>query len=243
VNYLKLILKEEDDRQLHQGQQRKPKLQYNEYEFSSIFPFRIKQLHVSSSSCPPPPPASSPDFNQLTNLLITNPFQFEEGNYKPGFAKPTMLLEKSIAGIPYYDIVEEQVTEDVTNNQKPGEIITETKITQVQKMRYIIDSNIYANEGLILVCRVESLDCAQHLLDEYIRTLGFDKRNYVYSYVYGLSPAIMQQLFVCMIIGPQYKVRLPLLELAGRQLLQDILEEENMISDWMILPINRSELK
>jgi hypothetical protein len=198
---------------------------------------------VSSSSCPPPPPASSPDFNQLTNLLITNPFQFEEGNYKPGFAKPTMLLEKSIVGIPYYDIVEEQVTEDVTNNQKPGEIITETKITQVQKMRYIIDSNIYANEGLILVCRVESLDCAQHLLDEYIRTLGFDKRNYVYSYVYGLSPAIMQQLFVCMIIGPQYKVRLPLLELAGRQLLQDILEEENMISDWMILPINRSELK
>ena len=88
------------------------------YLFSSIFPFRIKQLHVSSSR-PPPPPASSPDFNQLTNLLITNPFQFEERNYKPGFAKPTMLLEKRIVGIPYYDIVEEQVTEDVTNNQKP----------------------------------------------------------------------------------------------------------------------------
>ena len=103
VNYLKLILKEEDDRQLHQGQQRKRKLQYNEYEFSSIFPFRIKQLHLSSSSRPPPPPGSSPDFNQITNLLITNPFQFEEGNYKPGFARPTMLLEKHI------DVLKEQL--------------------------------------------------------------------------------------------------------------------------------------
>ena len=53
-------------------------------------------------------------------------------------------------------------------------------------MRYIIDSNIYANEGLILVCRVESLDCAQHLLDEYMRTIGFDKRNHVYRHPFAL---------------------------------------------------------
>jgi hypothetical protein len=46
-------------------------------------------------------------------LLITNPIQFEEGNYKSGFTKPIMLEEKGIVGIPYHDIVEEQVTEEV----------------------------------------------------------------------------------------------------------------------------------
>jgi hypothetical protein len=97
--------------------------------------------------------------SQFTNLLIATPFRFEPGNYKPGFAKPSMLLEKRIVGIPYYDIVEEQITEDVTINENPGEIIPTTKITQLQKMRYIIDSNIYAKEDLILVCRVESRLC------------------------------------------------------------------------------------
>jgi hypothetical protein len=56
---------------------------------------------------------------------------------------------------------------------------------------------VHAKEDLILVCRVESLDFAQQLLDEYIRTVGFEK-NIVSSYVYGHSPAIMQQLLICL---------------------------------------------
>src|SRR5918911_296681 len=109
-----------------------------------------------------------------------------------------MLLENRIVRVPYYDIVEEQITEDVTNNENPGEILpTTTKMTQLQKMHYILDSNIYAKEDMILVCRVESLDSAQQLLDEYILTVGFEK-NIVSSYVYGHSPAIMQQLLMCL---------------------------------------------
>jgi hypothetical protein len=199
VSYLNLILRQEDDKRQLRQQGQGQKEQQQEYEFSSVFPFRIKQIgSESSSSSSSPLPSPRPDFTQFTNLLIATPFRFEPGNYKPGFAKPSMLLEKRIVGIPYYDVIEEQITEDVTNNEKPGDILPTTKITQIQKMRYIIDSNIYAKEDLILISRVESLDCAQQLLDEYMRTVGFDKKNYVSNYVYGHSPAIMQQLLICL---------------------------------------------
>jgi hypothetical protein len=44
--------------------------------------------------------------------------------------------------VPYYEIAEEQITEDITDKEKPSEVISQTKTVQVQKLRYTIDDNI-----------------------------------------------------------------------------------------------------
>jgi hypothetical protein len=159
--------------------------QEQEREFSSIFAFKMK---VESSSSPPPA------IQHLTDLLIARAFRFEVGNYKPGFTKPT-LFNGQILLVPYYEITEEQVTEDITKKENPGEIITETKVIQVQKVIYIIDTNVYASQGMVLVCRANSLDHAQQLLDEYLQTIRLNQ-SCTYSFVYNQSSSIMQQLLM-----------------------------------------------
>jgi hypothetical protein len=85
--------------------------------------------------------------------------------------------------------------EDITDKEKPGEVISQTKTVHVQKLRYIIDDNIYTNRGLILICKVDTIDRAQQILEEYLQTIGFD-RSYIYNFVYGISSGIIQQLLL-----------------------------------------------
>lgn len=76
-------------------------------------------------------------------------FEFEPNNYQSGFEK-AVGFDQEILLVPYYEIAEEQVTEDGTNKERPGEVITQIKLIQIQKLRYIIDANLYANQGLVL---------------------------------------------------------------------------------------------
>ena len=158
-------------------------LQLQQREFSSIYPFKIK---IKSTA---------PNIHDLTNLIVSNGFRFESGevdHYQPGFAKP-LLFDKDILLIPFYDIFEEHITEDVTNKERPGEIKQEMKVTQTQKVQYIIDANIYAKEGLVFVCRANSLDNAQQLLAEYLQTVKLNQ-DCMYSFVYNQNSEILQQL-------------------------------------------------
>jgi hypothetical protein len=50
-------------------------------------------------------------------------FKFEPDNF-----------DREIQLVPYYEIEEEQITEDITNKERPGEIIPQTKLMQVQKL-------------------------------------------------------------------------------------------------------------
>ena len=52
-------------------------------------------------------------------------FKSESEAYESGFGKPIM-FENNILVEPYYDIIEEQIIEDTTNKDKPGEIKQET---------------------------------------------------------------------------------------------------------------------
>jgi hypothetical protein len=159
----------------------------SEHEFSSIFVFRVKNRSDANAT-------TTPDLDSLKHLLIDKAFKFESDNYQPGFAKPTV-FDRKILLVPYYEIAEEQITEDITDKEKPGEVISQTKTVQVQKLRYVIDDNIYTNRGLILICKVDTIDRAQQILEEYLQTIGFD-RGYIYNFVYGISSAIIQQLLL-----------------------------------------------
>jgi hypothetical protein len=117
--------------------------------------------------------------NTIINLLESNGFKFEsegeEQAYQSGFGKPDMFDNKILA-VPYYDIIQEQITEDVTSKEKPREVKRKTRRIPAQKVRYIIDTNIFANEGFIFVCRIDSLDNAKRLLIEYLKTLPIVKK-------------------------------------------------------------------
>jgi len=97
-----------------------------EREFSSIFVFKIKNRRDAVA-------APTFDLNQLSNSLMNKAFKFEPDNYQSGFAKPVS-FDREIQLVPYYEIEEEQITEDITNKERPGEIIPQTKIMQVQKL-------------------------------------------------------------------------------------------------------------
>ena len=120
--------------------------------------------------------------------------KFEPDNYQSGFAKPVS-FDQEILLVPYYEIVEEQITEDVTDKERPGEVIPQIKLIQAQKLTYIIDANFYANQGLVLVCKVDTIDHAQQILAEYLQTIGFDRRC-ICNFLYGQPSGIMQQLLL-----------------------------------------------
>jgi hypothetical protein len=121
-------------------------------------------------------------------------FKFEPDNYQAGFSKP-ILLDPKIPLVPYYEIVDEQITEDITDKEKPGEVIMQTKTIKAQKLIYIIDINIYAKQSLILVCKADTIDHAQQILVEYLQTIGLDK-SCIYNFLYGQASGIMQQLLL-----------------------------------------------
>jgi hypothetical protein len=178
--------KSSNKQQKEQGQQR---------EFSSIFAFKIKMKGRSSGSRRSLPSLQNNNNNidSLNNLLASNSFKFESEAYQSGFGKPIM-FENKILMVPYYDIIEEQIVEDTTNKEKPGEIKQETKILPTQKVRYIIDTNIFANDGLVFICRTEPfLDSAKQLLVEYLKTLQIYEEC-SFGFVYDLHSEIMQQL-------------------------------------------------
>jgi len=158
-----------------------------EHEFSSIFVFKIKNRSNT--------PTAQPDLDQLSNSLMSKAFKFEPDNYQSGFAKPIIFDRKKILLLPYYEIAEERVTEDITNKERVGEVIPQTKTVQVQNLKYIIDTNIYANEGLILVCRVDTIDRAEQILAEYLQTIGLGESS-VYNFLYSQSSVILQQLLL-----------------------------------------------
>jgi hypothetical protein len=167
-------------------------LQLQGREFSSIFAFKIKRKGSRGSSLLP---YNNNDFHSLTNLITSNGFKFESEAYQSGFGKPTM-FDKKILVAPYYDIIEERIIEDTTNKDKPGEIKQETKILPTQKVRYVIDTNILANEDLVFICRTDSiLDNAKQLLVEYLKTIQiYDDCSF--GFVYDLHSEIMQQLLM-----------------------------------------------
>ena len=163
--------------------------QESDREFSSIFVFRVKNRFANANTN-----AIVPNIDELSQLLMKKAFRFEPDNYQSGFAKPTF-FDRKILLVPYYDIAEEQVDEDVTDKQKPGEVISQTKTVQAQKLRYIIDDNIYTNQGLIFVCKVDTIDHAQQVLEEYLGSISLS-RNSIHNFVYSLSSGILQQLLL-----------------------------------------------
>jgi hypothetical protein len=106
------------------------------------------------------------------------------------------MFENNILVVPYYDILEEQIIEDTTNKEKPGEIKQETKILRTQKVRYIIDTHIFTNEDLVFICRTDSfLDNAKQLLVEYLKTLQIYE-DCSFNFVYDMKSEIIQQLLM-----------------------------------------------
>lgn len=66
---------------------------------------------------------------------------------------------------------------------------------QVQKLRHIVDANVYANQGLVLVCKVDTIDNAEQILAEYLQTTGLDK-SCIYNFLCGQPSGIVQQLLL-----------------------------------------------
>ena len=166
-------------------------------EFSSIFVFKVKlkasnNSNSDNSNVNPYLQQNNIDHNKIIDLITSNSFKFESEAYNPGFGKPLM-FDKKILVAPYYDIVEERIVEDVTNKEKPGEIRPEIRRLPVQKISYIIDTNIFANEGFIYICRVDSLDNAKTLLVEYLRTIQIYSQC-IFGFAYDLHSEILQQL-------------------------------------------------
>jgi hypothetical protein len=181
----------EEDKSRNNEQQKAQQPQQR--EFSSIFAFKIIRKGRSSRSLPSL--QNNNNIDSLNNLLSSNGFKFESEAYQSGFGKPIM-FENNILVAPYYDIIEEQIIEDTTNKDKPGEIKQETKILPTQKVRYIIDTNIFANEDLVFICRTDSfLDNAKQLLVEYLKTLQIYE-DCSFGFVYDMNSEIMQQLLM-----------------------------------------------
>jgi ribosomal protein S18 len=179
--------------------------QGNEVEFSSIFPFRINNIDPSNNSNLFKPihkeetySYGNSDFNYafriFTDCLLKEPFHFEPSNYQSGYAIPSVLNLKVVT-IPYYEILDEIISQNVTDKGKIGQITQQTTTIKSQKLKYIIDANTFANSNIILVCKVKSVDEAHNFLSNYLKAIGF-KKNKTCDFIYNESSNIMQQLLV-----------------------------------------------
>ncbi len=179
--------------------------QGNEVEFSSIFPFRINNIDPSNNSNLFKPihkeetySYGNSDFNYafriFTDCLLQEPFHFEPNNYQSGYAIPSVLNLKVVT-IPYYEILDEIISQNVTDKGKIGQITQQTTTIKSQKLKYIIDANTFANSNIILVCKVKSVDEAHNFLSNYLKAIGF-KKNKTCDFIYNESSNIMQQLLV-----------------------------------------------
>ena len=181
----------EEDKSRKNEQQKEQQRQQR--EFSSIFAFKIIRKGRRNRSLPSL--QNNNNINAFINLISSNGFKFESEAYESGFGKP-IIFENNIFVAPYYDIIEEEIIEDTTNKDIPGEIKQETKILPTQKVRYIIDTNIFANEDLVFICRTEPfLDNAKQLLVEYLKTIQIYE-DCSFGFVYDMHSEIMQQLLM-----------------------------------------------
>ncbi|HSF00157.1 MAG TPA: hypothetical protein VLA48_04610 [Nitrososphaeraceae archaeon] len=180
--------------------------QGNEVEFSSIFPFRINNIYPSNSSRFIEPIHKEETYNYgsydfdsafriFTDYLLQEPFHFEPNNYHSGYAIPSILNHKVVA-IPYYEILDEIISQNVTDKGKIGQVTQQTTAIKSQKLKYIIDANTFANGNIILVCKVKSVDEAHDFLSNYLKAIGFKKNYKICDFIYNESPSIMQQLLV-----------------------------------------------
>jgi hypothetical protein len=180
--------------------------QGNEVEFSSIFPFRINNMFSSNSSTFNESIHTekiynygSSDFDSafriFTDCLLQEPFHFETNNYQSGYAIPSILNLKVVA-IPYYEILDEIISQNVTDKGKIGQVTQQTTTIKSQKLKYIIDANTFANGNIILVCKVKSIDEAHNFLSNYLKAISFKKNYKICDFIYNESASIMQQLLV-----------------------------------------------
>jgi thermostable 8-oxoguanine DNA glycosylase len=177
--------------------------QKDEIEFSSIFPFRIGDISTSSSSninhINKENTYDNSNFDSsikvLTEHLLKVPFHFEPNNYQSGYAIPSILNLKVVV-IPYYEIIDGSMIQNVTDKGNIGEVIKQTTTIKAQKLKYIIDASTFANSKIILVCKVKTVDQARDFLSDYLKTIGFKESNYTWNFVYDESDFIMQQLLL-----------------------------------------------
>lgn len=179
--------------------------QKDEIEFSSIFPFRIGHISTSSSSCikhidkENTATYNNSNFDSsikiLTEHLLKVPFHFEPNNYQSGYAIPSILNLKVVV-IPYYEIIDGNIIQNVTDKENIGEVIKQTTTIKAQKLKYIIDASTFANSKIILVCKVKTVDQARDFLSDYLKTIGFKESNDTWNFVYDESEFIMQQLLL-----------------------------------------------
>jgi thermostable 8-oxoguanine DNA glycosylase len=179
--------------------------QGDEIEFSSIFPFRISHISPSSTSYIKHLNKENiynydssnfdSSFKILTERLLKEPFHFEPNNYQSGYAIPSILNLKVVV-IPYYEIIDGSMIQNVTDKGNIGEVIKQTTTIKAQKLKYIIDASTFANSKIILVCKVKTVDQARDFLSDYLKTIGFKESNYTWNFVYDESDFIMQQLLL-----------------------------------------------
>lgn len=179
--------------------------QGDEIEFSSIFPFRISHISPSSSSFIKQINKENnynygnsnfdSSFKILTEHLLKEPFHFEPNNYQSGYAIPSILNLKVVV-IPYYEIIDGNITQNVTGKENLGEVTKQTTTIKAQKLKYIIDASTFANSKIILVCKVKTEDQARDFLSDYLKAIGFKESNDTWNFVYNESDTIMQQLLL-----------------------------------------------
>jgi len=179
--------------------------QGDEIEFSSIFPFRISHISPSSSSFIKQINKENnynygnsnfdSSFKILTEHLLKEPFHFEPNNYQSGYAIPSILNFKVVV-IPYYEIIDGNITQNVTGKENLGEVTKQTTTIKAQKLKYIIDASTFANSKIILVCKVKTVDQARDFLSDYLKAIGFKESNDTWNFVYNESDTIMQQLLL-----------------------------------------------
>lgn len=179
--------------------------QGDEIEFSSIFPFRISHISPSSSSFIKQINKENnynygnsnfdSSFKILTEHLLKEPFHFEPNNYQSGYAIPSILNLKVVV-IPYYEIIDGNITQNVTGKENLGEVTKQTTTIKAQKLKYIIDASTFANSKIILVCKVKTVDQARDFLSDYLKAIGFKESNDTWNFVYNESDIIMQQLLL-----------------------------------------------
>jgi len=179
--------------------------QGDEIEFSSIFPFRISHISPSSSSFIKQINKENnynygnsnfdSSFKTLTEHLLKEPFHFEPNNYQSGYAIPSILNLKVVV-IPYYEIIDGNITQNVTGKENLGEVTKQTTTIKAQKLKYIIDASTFANSKIILVCKVKTVDQARDFLSDYLKAIGFKESNDTWNFVYNESDTIMQQLLL-----------------------------------------------
>lgn len=179
--------------------------QGDEIEFSSIFPFRISHISPSSTSYIKhlnkeniySYDSSNFDssFKILTERLLKEPFHFEPNNYQSGYAIPSILNLKVVV-IPYYEIIDGNIIQNVTGKEKLGAVTKQTTTIKSQKLKYIIDASTFAHSKIILVCKVKTVDQARDFLADYLKAIGFKESNETWDFIYNESDSIMQQLLL-----------------------------------------------